>query len=154
MRISRMAATPSDDHRFDALRVAAAAALAEYGCVVTLKRFSPAALPALYTCGDEARHVRTIERTRAVADPLMGSILDAMRPEDPELPELCLNVDNPLVERLAAVDDDDLRAVAVEALYVQALLLGRHPLRPAELAILNTSLLTLIGAAIDRGGRG
>ena len=152
--VAMLAATPSDDHRFDALRVAAAAALAEYGCVVTLKRFSPAALPALYTCGDEARHVRTIERTRAVADPLMGSILDAMRPEDPELPELCLNVDNPLVERLAAVDDDDLRAVAVEALYVQALLLGRHPLRPAELAILNTSLLTLIGAAIDRGGRG
>jgi molecular chaperone HtpG len=151
--VAMLAATPSDDRRFDALREAVAATLAEYGCGVSVKRFSPAALPALYTCGDEARHIRTIERTRAVADPLFGSILDAMRPEDPDVPDLCLNADNPLVERLAGVADPDLRAAAVEALYVQALLLGRHPLRPAELAVMNTSLLTLIGAAIDHGGR-
>jgi molecular chaperone HtpG len=151
--VAMLAATPSDDHRFEALRAAVAATLAEYGCDVSVKRFSPAALPALYTCGDEARHVRTIERTLAVADPLFGSILDAMRPADPDVPELCLNADNPLIERLTGLQDGDLLAAAVEALYVQSLLLGRHPLRPAELAIMNTSLLSLIGAAIDNGGR-
>ena len=39
-------------------------------------------------------------------------------------------------------------ALAVEALYGQALLLGYHPIRPADAALLNTSFLGLLGRAV------
>jgi molecular chaperone HtpG len=36
---------------------------------------------------------------------------------------------------------------------VQALLLGHHPLRPADTAVLNQSFLGLIGRAVAGGAR-
>ena len=45
----------------------------------------------------------------------------------------------------------DVSEATPERIYVQALLLGRHPLRPAALAVLNTSLLSLIERALDQG---
>ena len=41
-------------------------------------------------------------------------------------------------------------ALAVEALYGQALLLGYHPMRPADAALLNRSFLGLLDRAVPR----
>jgi molecular chaperone HtpG len=48
--------------------------------------------------------------------------------------------------------DPDLVALAVEALYGQALLLGYHPIRPADAALLNGSFLGLLGRAVPQEG--
>jgi molecular chaperone HtpG len=40
--------------------------------------------------------------------------------------------------------------LAIEALYGQALLLGHHPLRPVDSAVLNRSFLGLLNHAVPR----
>jgi molecular chaperone HtpG len=63
-------------------------------------------------------------------------------------PQLVLNYRNPLVRRLTALGQPELVAVSIEALYGQALLLGYHPIRPADAALLNRSFLGLLERAI------
>ena len=41
--------------------------------------------------------------------------------------------------------------LAVESLYGQALMLGHHPIRPADAALLNTSFLGLLNRAMPGG---
>ena len=67
-------------------------------------------------------------------------------------PQLVLNYRNPLVRRITVLADPDLVGLAVEALYGQALLLGYHPIRPADAALLNRSFLGLLDRAVPRGG--
>lgn len=59
-------------------------------------------------------------------------------------PRLVLNHANPLTRRITTLTDPDLVTLAVQALYGQALLHGRHPLRPADTAVLNRSFLGLL----------
>jgi molecular chaperone HtpG len=59
-----------------------------------------------------------------------------------------LNHRNPLVRRITELGDEDLVRLAVEALYGQALLLGHHPVRPADAALLNSSFLGLLNRAV------
>jgi molecular chaperone HtpG len=65
-----------------------------------------------------------------------------------ERPQLVFNHRNPLVRRIASLSDERLIELAVEGLYGQALLLGHHPLRPADTALLNRSFLGLLDRAV------
>ena len=65
-----------------------------------------------------------------------------------ERPQLVLNHRNPLVRRIVELRDPTLIALAIEALYGQALLLGHHPIRPADAAVLNSSFLGLLNRAV------
>ncbi|MET8150337.1 HSP90 family protein [Actinoplanes sp. NPDC049668] len=119
------------------------------GCEVVVRAFEPANLPALYLVSRAAHLHEEFTATRAKADDLWGGVLDALADtEAPERPQLVLNHRNPLVRRVTALGDPDLTALAVEALYGQALLLGYHPIRPADAALLNTSFLGLLGRAV------
>ncbi|MGI3786332.1 MAG: hypothetical protein ACRYG2_36775, partial [Janthinobacterium lividum] len=51
---------------------------------------------------------------------------------------------HPLVRRLVGRADAPRTAVALEALYGQALLQGRHPLRPVDQALLTRTMLGLL----------
>jgi molecular chaperone HtpG len=74
-------------------------------------------------------------------------VLDALdRPVDTR-PQLVLNYRSPLVRRMTALRGDAV-VLAVEALYGQALLLGYHPIRPADAAMLNRSFLGLLDLAM------
>jgi molecular chaperone HtpG len=64
---------------------------------------------------------------------------------------LVLNHRSPLVRRITALPSPTLAELAVEALYGQALLLGHHPLRPADSATLNRSFLGLLNQAVAGG---
>jgi molecular chaperone HtpG len=59
-----------------------------------------------------------------------------------------LNHRSPLVRRICRLTDPDLVRLAVESLYGQALLLGYHPIRPADAALLNRSFLGLLEQAV------
>jgi molecular chaperone HtpG len=56
-----------------------------------------------------------------------------------------------LVRRVTVLPEPALIAVSVEALYGQALLLGYHPIRPADAALLNRSFLGLLDRAVPGG---
>jgi molecular chaperone HtpG len=90
-----------------------------------------------------------LRATRDKADPVWSDVLSALDDRRADTrPQLVLNHRNPLVRRVTVLPTDDLVELAVEALYGQALLLGYHPIRPADAALLNRSFLGLLDRAV------
>lgn len=131
---------------------AAQRTLDRLGCEVVVRAYDPASLPALYLVSRSAAFHDELRATRERVDELWAGVLDAIAasgPPDP--PQLVLNHRNPLVRRVIKLADPMLIGLAVEALYGQALLLGYHPIRPADAALLNSSFLGLLGRAVPGG---
>ncbi|MEZ0092942.1 HSP90 family protein [Streptacidiphilus sp. EB129] len=112
-------------------------------CDVALRTFEPVGVPALHLDDRDARHERERARAEESSDALWAGILGALRGSAPRA-RLVLNHHNPLVRRIASIEDQELAGIAVEALYGQALLLSRRPLSPADSALLNRSFLGLL----------
>jgi len=128
---------------------AAQQALDPVGCEVTVRVFDPASLPVMYLVDRSAAFAAELRATRERADALWSQVLDALdRPVDVR-PQLVLNHRNPLVRRMTLLRGAAL-TLAVEAMYGQALLLGYHPIRPADAALLNRSFLGLLDLAVPR----
>lgn len=117
------------------------------GCDVALRTFQPVGVPALHLDDRDARHERARAETEQSADALWADILGSLRGSAPRA-RLVLNHHNPLVRRIAAIEDQDLAGTAVEALYGQALLLSRRPLSAADSALLNRSFMGLLDWAV------
>jgi molecular chaperone HtpG len=149
--------------RFDALdpavelalhpfRSAAQRALDRLGCEVVVRAFDPMSLPALYLVSRSAAFHGELRATRERVDEMWAGVLDAIAASGPpDRPQLVLNHRNPLVRRVVTLADPSLIGLAVEALYGQALLLGYHPIRPADAALLNSSFLGLLRRAVPGG---
>jgi molecular chaperone HtpG len=134
------------DRVHDFLR-AAEEALRPHGTGAELRKFRPEEIPALYTLDPEAGFRRSVDRAKEEANPLFSSLLDGVaggRPAEGPDTLLTLNYRNALVRKIAALSDRDLQRLAVEMLYVQALLLGHHPLRTREMTLLNAGMIRLI----------
>ncbi|MFD6797941.1 HSP90 family protein [Streptomyces cyaneofuscatus] len=125
-------------------------ALAVFDCDVALRTFHPASAPALLVDSREARHERTRSQlAREQEGGLWGDILGALRQEAPRA-QLILNQLNPLVSTAVAIDEPELARTSAEALYGQAALLSRRPLRPAESSLINRSFLDLLAHALRK----
>ena len=159
IRVERL--DPSDlATRFDALDpglelslrpflAAAQRAMDPLGCEVVLRSYEPSGTAATYLVDRDAAFRGDLRRTRNQADPLWAGVLDAIdRGARDVRPQLVLNYRNPLVRRLTLLAAPELIGVSVEALYGQALLIGYHPIRPADAALLNRSFLGLLERAI------
>lgn len=141
----------SEQERFDAFITAADAALKPYRCTADVKKFRPPELPALYVTSREGRFLRSLEQSKEIASPLWSGVLDNLsRRERRSGPEatLTFNFRNGLVQRLAGLCDRALLQRSVQMLYIQALLLGHHPLSAKELALLNDGLMALIERSV------
>jgi molecular chaperone HtpG len=124
-------------------------AVERLGCEVVMRAFEPAALPALYLVNRAAAFNAELRATRERVDDVWAGVLDALaKTTTDERPQLVLNYRNPLVRRVASLEDPTLVKLATQALYGQALLLGYHPIRPADAALLNSSLLGLLNRAV------
>jgi molecular chaperone HtpG len=131
---------------------AAQKAMDPLGCEVVLRAFEPSSMSATYLLDRDAAFRGELRQTRDKADPLWAGVLDALDAGARDVrPQLVLNYRSPLVRRVTALPEPALAAVAVEALYGQALLLGYHPIRPADAALLNRSFLDLLDRAVPRG---
>jgi molecular chaperone HtpG len=117
--------------------------LDRYGCDAVLRTFHPVTVPALLVDSRDARHERIRAETEAQADGVWADILGALRSGTPRA-QLVLNHQCPLVRKVAGITDDGLAVTAVEALYGQALLLSRRPLRASEHALLNRAFMSLL----------
>ncbi|GAA2634622.1 HSP90 family protein [Actinomadura fulvescens] len=139
---------------------AAQRAVDRLGCEVVLRDFDPPSLPALYLSSRAARHQAELEEARELADDLWSGVLGAMGDAaERDRPQLVLNHRNPLTRRVTMIKpgapppaggaaDEGLVELAVQALYGQALLLGHHPLRAVDTAVLNRSFLGLLDWAV------
>jgi molecular chaperone HtpG len=140
---------PSVELALHPFLTAAQRALDRLGCEVVLRAYDPASLPALYLVSRSAAFHGELRATRERVDDVWAGVLDAIAASGPpERPQLVLNHRNPLVRRVTALADPALVGLAVEALYGQALLLGYHPIRPADAALLNSSFLGLLSRAV------
>jgi molecular chaperone HtpG len=146
----------AEDRSAAAFLELAETALSPLRCRAELKRFDPAELPCLYTSSAEGQFLRTLERSKDVAAPAWSGILGALSPANANLPtgQLCFNFSNPLVQGLLTVTDGPVLRRAIEMLYVQALLMGHHPLSEAEMKLLSGGLLALIEMAVDKANPG
>jgi molecular chaperone HtpG len=119
------------------------------GCEVLLRSYDPAGLAALYLVSRSAAFSAELRATRDRVDEIWAGVLDSLSATaEDDRPQLVLNYRNPLVRRVTELGDDELVGLAVEALYGQALLLGHHPIRPADAALLNSSFLGLLNRAV------
>ncbi len=139
-----------DEARMRPFQAAAQRALDRLGCEVVVRAFDPVSLPALYLVDRDATFQRHLRETREVADDEWAGVLAAFQTTEAQTrPQLVLNHRNSLVRRIASLGDPGLIQLAVEGLYGQALLLGHHPLRPADSALLNRSFLGLLDGAVN-----
>jgi molecular chaperone HtpG len=128
---------------------AAQRALDRLGCEVVLRAYDPSTLPAMYLVDRSTMFAEQLHATRERVDEVWAGVLDALTdPAADQRPQLVLNHRNPLVRRITVLRDPGLVGLAVEALYGQALLLGYHPIRPADAALLNSSFLGLLNRAV------
>jgi molecular chaperone HtpG len=142
---------PDVDVHAQAFLAAAEPALDRLGCQPRLRAYDPATIPALYLDSAAARLYTEAQQARHEAEGVWLDVLHAtheVAAPPPAMPTLVLNHRNPLVRRLVTVSDPELIALAVEALYGQALLTGQRPLRPADVAALNGSFLGLLERAV------
>ncbi|MCZ4120974.1 HSP90 family protein [Streptomyces sp. H39-S7] len=121
--------------------------IGQFDCDVVLRSFHPVNAPALLLDNREARHERSRTELAGQADGLWADILGSLRSEAPRA-QLVLNHLNPLVRRAATITERGLAVTAVEALYGQALLLTRRPLRSTESALLNRAFINLLAHAM------
>jgi molecular chaperone HtpG len=131
------------------------AVLRPFRCSAEVKKFQPGELPALYSTSSEGRFLRSVEQSKEIADPLWSGVLDSLsRRERASTPaaQLVFNYKNPLVRRLAGLANQSAVRRSVEMLYVQALLLGHHPLNSREMRLLNEGLLALIEMGVGAEG--
>ncbi|WP_151771285.1 HSP90 family protein [Streptomyces abyssomicinicus] len=128
---------------------AAERVLGGLGCDLLVRSFQPAGLPALYLLDDDTAFQMDLRETKEQVDDVWASILGSLEADGEPRPRLVLNHRNALARQVLTLADPELRATCLEGLYVQALLLGHHPLRPADTAALNQSFLGLIGRAVS-----
>ncbi|TDB78980.1 HSP90 family protein [Actinomadura sp. KC216] len=140
---------PAAELRLRPFLAAAQRAVERLGCEVVVREFDPASLPALYLTSRDAQFREELARAREEADELWADVLGAVNATTgTDRPQLVLNHRNPLARRVTSLGDDGLVELAVQALYGQALLLGHHPLRPADTAVLNRSFIGLLEWAV------
>jgi len=138
------------DDDIERLAGAAAEELEGFGCRVALKCFVPHDVPALYLVSERTRFARAAAQTAGESDPLYAGLLGAIGAQQRRAPPptFCLNVDNPLVRRLSVVEDVQVVSSMVRILYLQTLLMGRHPLTADELKQLTRGLQSLMDLAL------
>ncbi|MGP3683546.1 HSP90 family protein [Streptomyces sp. IBSNAI002] len=124
-----------------------------HDCDVVLRDFQPVTAPALLLDNREARHERTRSSLAADSDGLWADILGSLRHETPRA-QLVLNHLNPLVRQAITITERGLAVTTAEALYGQALLLSRRPLRAGESALLNRAFIGLLTHAMHHPGTG
>ena len=120
------------------------AALRPFNCRAVLRKFEPANVPTIYYMDSETGFQRSVQKSQQIASNDWASVLDSLADTSNYATDsqLCLNYRHKLIRRLAERTDDV--KLEVEILYVQALLLGHHPLNNEELNILSDGLLELM----------
>ncbi|MFE1579608.1 HSP90 family protein [Streptomyces fradiae] len=145
------AVDPTAELRAAAFLAVARETIGTHDCDVVLRDFQPVTAPALLLDNREARHERTRSSLAAESDGLWADILGSLRHDAPRA-QLVLNHLNPLVRRAITISERGLAVTTAEALYGQALLLSRRPLKASESALLNRAFIGLLTHAMHDPG--
>lgn len=139
--------TPAIKREMEPLMAKAGRALGTFHCGAVLKQFEPAEVPALYVPGGEGflDHALGEGGFSGFLEGFdLGEIGMMGNFESGYGTKLYINGGNPLIRRLAAVEDEELAANMAQVLYVHAMLAGHYTLGEKEKEVLNTGLIRLM----------
>ncbi|WP_145146457.1 HSP90 family protein [Paenibacillus xylanexedens] len=142
---------------YDALRLADSA-LQRFRCRAEVKGFKPSDLPVLFTLSQESSTLRALEKASEESTELFSSILGSLSSgiSSAGYSTLYLNVNNPIIQRVLTSLDDQMTPIAIEMLYVNALMMGHYAMNRQELEVLNQGIVRFIDwglrANTDRKG--
>ncbi len=134
---------PSDSRKKEMayLVTASSQALDKFRCGVLLRQFEPADVPALYVAGADGFLDSSFWGGKASGFLEGFDFGDAGGYGN----KLYLNAANPLIQRLARVEDAEMTEHMIQVLYIHAMLAGHYTLSEREMEVLNTGLMKLIG---------
>ena len=126
--------------------------LNKYKCQADIKHFKPTELPVLYTIDNDAMLYRDLLESREKTKDSFGDILDGFinEFEGNSYSNLCFNYDNPVIQKLMNLTDEDALKNCITLLYVQSLLMGHYPLRNNEMQLLNDGIISLVEWGINK----
>lgn len=135
-----------EEQRLEGMLEAVNASLRKFDCKAQIRRFYPMDLPTLYSVSDEVRFLRSVKKSSAIKGGMFSAALTSLfeSVEERPLAVLYLNLNSPLVQRMADIRDSELLQSISRVLYVQALLAGGHSLQGSELKTMNRELLNLM----------
>lgn len=119
------------------------AALRKFNCACEGKIFAPPELPSLFVLNDEAFLQNEVSDA---SDEDSFSFFEEEFDDyfEINLSKLYLNCSNTLVQKFAAVRDIEMIETIAEVLYVQALMMGHHPVGSTEMKVLSKNLTKLL----------
>lgn len=133
----------SDDERYQQFETRANELLKGQYCKAKLKQFDPIDTPAIYVANDEAISNKNIQNLSNSGNPFAATLHNFIKKED-NMPTLCFNKDNEIVQNLIAIEDETLFNSVVHIMYVQALMLGGYPVNKKEMTVFNDALYQLL----------
>ena len=142
---------------YDALRLADSA-LQRFRCRAEVKGFKPEDLPVLFTLSQESSTLRALEKASEESTELFSSVLGSLSSgiSSAGYSTLYLNVNNPIIQRVLTTPDSQMTPIAIEMLYVNALMMGHYAMNRQELEVLNQGIVRFIDwglrANTDRKG--
>ncbi len=133
----------SDDERYQQFEKQANELLKNQYCKAQLKQFDPIDTPAIYVANDEAMSNKNIQNLSNSGNPFAATLHNFIKKED-NMPTLCFNKDNEIVQNLIAIEDETLFSSVIHIMYVQALMLGGYPVNKKEMTVFNDALYQLL----------
>lgn len=133
----------SDNERFKLFEEKVNEQLKPFYCKAQLKQFDPIDTPAIYVANDEAMSNKNLQNLASSSNPFAGTLHNFIKKED-NMPTLCFNKDNEIVQNLILVDDSVMFGSVVHIMYVQALMLGGYPVDKKEMTVFNDALYQLL----------
>lgn len=118
-------------------------------CGISLKKFSPASLQALYVQGEDALFQETMD-SNSFSGFFEGFDFGDLEDEKSK-DMLYLNSENSFIQSLRQVLDAGLAQNIIQVIYIQALLAGHYTLGGAEMELMNKSLQKLMEYALYGG---
>jgi molecular chaperone HtpG len=124
--------------------------LQPFECIPEIRSFFPGELAALYNADPETLFKRSISDAKEVVSGFWSSVLDEMASATSDSwARLCFNYRNPVVHKVARINDENLMRHAIELLYVHAVLFSHRPLNEKEMGLLNAGVLGFIDWGVD-----
>lgn len=112
-------------------------------CKAEVKRFDPIDTTAIYIADEKALASKNIKSLSQTNNPFAATLQHFKQQED-NMPVLCFNQQNDLVEKLLNIDDEELFEALVNVLYVQALMLGGYTINKKEMDTFNHALYQFV----------
>ena len=118
--------------------------LLPYECSFQLKKFAPIDMPCLFHFNNHMKMLRDMQKTDDESP--WKNIMDNLSSEIAPVAsaQLVLNYNNPMIQKLTRQKNVPLAKALIKMLYIQALMLGHHPIAKKELTIIGDSMMQLI----------